>query len=72
MDEGDDDQFLKQYTLEFLDFFCIYLPYHDTFTLKNSGPKDARFARYGQINLCHASPFMLSNVATKTYAINSF
>lgn len=62
---GESGQFIEKYTLEFLEIFCIYSPYLNAFIVKNSGPTDAVFAKYGQISFCLVSPFTLPNVAKK-------
>jgi hypothetical protein len=62
---GESGQFLEEYTLKFSEIFYVYLPYLNAFTIKISGPMDAQFESYNQINFCPVSPFMLPNVATK-------
>ena len=69
---GESGQFLEEYTLNFSEIFCVYSPYLNEFTIKISGPTDARFESYDKINFCPVSPFILPNVATKKYATDSF
>ena len=69
---GESGQFLEKYTLKFSEIFCVYSPYLNAFTIKISGPTDARFESYDKINFCPVSPFILPNFATKKYATDSF
>ena len=69
---GESGQFLEKYTLKFSEIFFVYSPVLSASTIKISGPTDARFESYDKINFCPVSPFILPNVATKKYAVDSF